>query len=69
VVNLSSIGAYLDSGAGPISGLHDVELLLSEACDNITHFRPGFFFENLLMQFDAIHKWKRICLCPASGAL
>jgi uncharacterized protein YbjT (DUF2867 family) len=66
VVNLSSIGAYLDSGAGPISGLHDVELLLSEASDNIMHLRPGFFFENLLMQFDAIHKWKRISL-PLSG--
>ena len=30
VVNLSSIGAELESGAGPISGLHDVERLLDE---------------------------------------
>ncbi len=66
VVNLSSIGADLTSGAGPISGLHDVEELLNEAADGITHLRPGFFFENLLMQIDTIRKWGRISL-PLSG--
>ena len=30
VVNLSSIGAHLDSGVGPIGGLHDVEGLPDE---------------------------------------
>ena len=32
VVNLSSIGAHLSSGVGPINGLYDVEGLLDEVC-------------------------------------
>lgn len=66
VVNLSSIGADLESGAGPVSGLHDVEELLNEAVRDITHLRPGFFFENLLWQVDSLRKWGRISL-PLSG--
>lgn len=66
VVNLSSLGADLASGVGPISGLHDVEELLNEACRHVAHLRPGFFFENLLWQMDAIKKWGRISL-PLSG--
>ena len=67
VVNLSSIGANLASGVGPICGLHDVEEILNEATQNVTHLRPGFFFENLLWQIDTIRKWGRISL-PLSGA-
>jgi uncharacterized protein YbjT (DUF2867 family) len=67
IVNLSSIGAYLESGVGPISGLHDVEGLLNEFATNITHLRPGFFFENLLWQLDSIRRWGRISL-PISGS-
>ena len=66
VVNLSSIGAELGAGVGPINGLHDVEALLDEVATNITHLRPGFFFENLLWQVDSIRKWGRISL-PLSG--
>ena len=66
VVNLSSIGAHLDAGVGPINGLHDVEGLLNEAATHITHLRPGFFFENLLWQLDSIRKWGCISL-PLSG--
>jgi uncharacterized protein YbjT (DUF2867 family) len=66
VVNLSSLGADLASGVGPISGLHDVEELLNEACRHVAHLRPGFFFENLLWQLDSIRKWGRISL-PLSG--
>ena len=62
VVNLSSIGAQFSSGVGPINGLHDVEELLDDAAENITHLRPGFFFENLLWQLDSIKKWGRISL-------
>ena len=62
VVNLSSIGAQFASGVGPINGLHDVEKLLDDAADNITHLRPGFFFENLLWQADSIKKRDRISL-------
>ena len=67
VVNLSSIAAQLSSGVGPICGLYDVEGLLDEASENITHLRPGFFFENFLMQLDSIIKWGRISL-PISGS-
>ena len=67
VVNLSSIGAQFSSGVGPINGLHDVEELLDDAADNITHLRPGFFFENLLWQLDSIKKSGRISL-PISGS-
>lgn len=67
VVNLSSIGANLESGNGPIGGLHDVENLLNKTGSNVTHLRPGFFFENLLWQLDSIRKWGRISL-PLSGS-
>jgi uncharacterized protein YbjT (DUF2867 family) len=67
VVNLSSMGAQLDSGVGPINGLHDVEELLNEAAGNITHLRPGFFFENLLMQRDSIKHTGTFSL-PLSGS-
>ncbi len=66
VVNLSSIGAHLDSGVGPINGLHDVEGLLDEAATHITHLRPGFFFENLLWQLDSIRNAGKFFL-PISG--
>jgi uncharacterized protein YbjT (DUF2867 family) len=66
VVNLSSIGAHLDMGVGPIGGLHDVEMLLNDAATHITHLRPGFFFENLLWQIEPIQKQGRISL-PLSG--
>jgi uncharacterized protein YbjT (DUF2867 family) len=67
VVVLSSIGANLSSGAGPISGLHDVEDLLGEVAPNITFLRPGFFFENLLWQLDSIKNRGCISL-PLSGS-
>ncbi len=66
VVNLSSIGAHLSSGVGPIGGLYDVERLLNSAAVHITHLRPGFFFENLLWQVDSIQRKGQISL-PISG--
>lgn len=49
VVNLSSIGAHLPSGCGPVSGLYKVEAALNELRDvNVKHLRPSFFFVNLL---------------------
>lgn len=68
VVNLSSIGADLDSGVGPICGLHDVEHRLDKVSKNITHLRPGFFFENLLWQLESIKKWGMVSL-PISGSV
>jgi uncharacterized protein YbjT (DUF2867 family) len=66
IVNLSSVGAQLTLGVGPISGLHDVEQILDGAAANVINLRPGFFFENLLWQMDSIRKWGRISL-PISG--
>ncbi|MCE5269205.1 MAG: NmrA family NAD(P)-binding protein [Planctomycetaceae bacterium] len=60
VVNLSSIGADVATGAGPISGLHDVEEQLNKIGCHVTHLRPGFFFENILWQLDTIRTWGRI---------
>ena len=50
VVHLSSIGAQLAEGAGPVSGLHAQEERLS-AIDgaHVLHLRPGLFMENLYM--------------------
>ena len=47
VVNLSSIGAHLDGGTGPISGLYDVEQTYS-TLDGVAvkHLRPAFFYVN-----------------------
>ena len=49
VVNLSSIGAHLPEGCGPVVGLYRGEQLLNEIKNtNIKHLRPGYFFANLL---------------------
>jgi uncharacterized protein YbjT (DUF2867 family) len=49
VVLLSSIGADLPAGTGPIAGLHALERAVG-AIDgvNVLALRPGFFFENHL---------------------
>ncbi|MCD8742537.1 NmrA family NAD(P)-binding protein [Mucilaginibacter roseus] len=47
VVFLSSIGAHLDSGTGPIAGLHDVEQLLNKLDSVAIKFlRANYFFTN-----------------------
>lgn len=49
VVNLSSIGAHLPDGVGPVSGLHRAEQALNKLQGvNIKHLRPSYFFTNLL---------------------
>lgn len=49
VVNLSSVGAHLPGGVGPVSGLYHVEQALNELKDtNIKHLRPTYFFSNFL---------------------
>ncbi len=48
VVNLSSQGAHMPEGAGPVSGLYYFEQMLNSIPDlNVLHLRPGYFFENL----------------------
>jgi uncharacterized protein YbjT (DUF2867 family) len=49
VVVLSSIGAHLGNGAGPVDGLADLEKKFSELKQvNIIYLRPSYFFINLL---------------------
>ena len=49
VVNLSSVGAHLPDGCGPVSGLHRVEQALNELKNtNIKHLRPVYFYTNFL---------------------
>jgi uncharacterized protein YbjT (DUF2867 family) len=47
VVFLSSIGAELPGGTGPIAGLHDVEERFKTLGVDVLFLRPGYFFENL----------------------
>ena|SRR5579872_7413854 len=55
VVNLSSIGAHLPDGCGPVSGLYRVEQSLNTLTGvNIKHLRPAFFYENLFANISLI---------------
>lgn len=55
VVNLSSLGAHVSDGAGPISGLHDVEQRLNMLNNtHIFHLRPAYFMENFLLNIPLI---------------
>jgi uncharacterized protein YbjT (DUF2867 family) len=48
-VTLSSIGADLPTGNGPVAGLHRLEQRLNRIAGlNALHLRPGYFFENNL---------------------
>ncbi len=55
VVNLSSIGAHMPEGCGPVSGLFFVEKALNELDGvNVRHLRPGFFYPNFMNQIGMI---------------
>jgi uncharacterized protein YbjT (DUF2867 family) len=55
VVNLSSIGAHLNDGVGPVSGLHLAEEALNALTDvNIKHLRPAYFYTNLFSNIGLI---------------
>ena len=55
VVNLSSIGAHIKEGAGPVSGLYRAENALNILADvNIKHLRPSYFYANLLANIGMI---------------
>jgi uncharacterized protein YbjT (DUF2867 family) len=55
VVNLSSVGAHLNSGTGPIAGLHRQERRLDALTGvDVLHLRPGYFFENHLAAIEMI---------------
>lgn len=55
VVLLSSIGAHLRHGAGPIDGLGYLEEKLATLKNvNVLYLRPSYFMENLFTQVDII---------------
>lgn len=55
VVNLSSVGAHVSSGTGPIAGLHRQEQRLDQLAGvDVLHVRPGYFFENHLAAIEMI---------------
>ena len=55
VVNLSSVGAHLNDGVGPVSGLHRAEEALNTLTDvNIKHLRPSYFYQNLFSNIGLI---------------
>lgn len=55
VVNLSSIGAHMPEGAGPVSGLYRAEQALNELADvAVKHLRPGYFYTNLLANLSMV---------------
>lgn len=55
VVVLSSIGAHMGTGAGPVDGLAYLESKLNEFPEvNAVYLRPSYFFYNLLQQVNLI---------------
>ena len=57
VVALSSIGASLASGTGPVVGLYNLEQKLNRIPSaNILYLRAGYFMENTLPQANAIRQ-------------
>jgi uncharacterized protein YbjT (DUF2867 family) len=55
VVNLSSIGAHLQNGVGPVGGVYDLEQMLNTLTGiNVKHLRPSYFYHNLLAQIGMI---------------
>jgi uncharacterized protein YbjT (DUF2867 family) len=57
VVNLSSVGAHLGEGVGPIKGLYDQEQRLNRLAGvRILHLRPTFFMENFLFNVSLVRQ-------------
>lgn len=70
VMTLSSAGAHLAQGTGPIMGLHDLEQMIDATDAKITHLRPNSFMENFLQSLPTIASDGMIYLpVPGSAAL
>jgi uncharacterized protein YbjT (DUF2867 family) len=55
VVNLSSVGADVGQGCGPVDGLYDFEQKLNKLSGmHVKHLRPSYFYHNLLAQIPLI---------------
>ena len=46
LVLLSSVGAHLPAGTGPVLGLHRAESILVDAAPHVTFLRPASFMDN-----------------------
>lgn len=58
VVTLSSVGAQLQEGSGPVLGLHRMEEKINTIRHlNVLHLRPSYFMENTLAQIGVIQKF------------
>ena len=69
VVALSSIGAELPSGSGPVIGLHNLEQKLNQISSaNVLYLRAGYFMENTLPQANAIRQMGSVTT-PVRGDL
>jgi uncharacterized protein YbjT (DUF2867 family) len=67
VVFLSSFGAQLESGTGPIRGLGDVERKLDGVVEHAVYLRPNVFMENTLGSIPTILEQRSI-FAPVGGA-
>ncbi|MEP7259529.1 MAG: NmrA family NAD(P)-binding protein [Flavitalea sp.] len=55
VVNLSSIGAHMATGCGPVSGLFRVEQAFNKLEGvQVKHLRPAYFYQNFLANIGLI---------------
>lgn len=56
VVNLSSLGAHMPAGCGPVTGLYLAEQELNKLDDkvDILHLRPAYFYTNLFSSIGMI---------------
>jgi uncharacterized protein YbjT (DUF2867 family) len=55
-VHLSSYGAHVPKGTGPVTGLYSSEQKLNAVSDlNVLHLRAAYFMENNLTAIDMIH--------------
>ncbi len=61
IVVLSSSGADLSSGVGPVVGLHNLEQKLNQIANvNVLYLRAGYFMENTLPQANAIRQMNAV---------
>lgn len=68
VLTLSSAGAHLSAGTGPILGLRDFEKRIDATAASVTHLRPNYFMENFLQSLPTISSDGAIYL-PIPGSV
>lgn len=65
-VLLSSVGAHLPEGTGPIAGLYDAEKIFAQVTPGLTNLRPAWFMENYFESLDSIKTMNSIFM-PVPG--